>query len=252
MSTQIAKLVARIAENLPDMSGPQVQGWIENPKRLQQALKVLAEIPSDPKVWKRITLGTGIDADGYRKAIKAKKMRIGDYANDILGKPTFSVATEEEEVELDLVVVSVAELGFPKGAKLKDIFARAKEKGLHLCPNQVGPELRLQYEDQPKDEWLLIGMEPITGSGGGPSVFRVGHDSDDLWRGAMTTRAASGARAAGSCSSSRASNFRLLLVSWTLRPSSDTWFLETQREQTPQCKRILQRGVFFYFQYDRI
>ena len=179
MSTQTAKLVARIAENLPDMSGPQMQGWIENPKRLQQALKVLAEIPSDPKVWKRITLGTGIDADGYRKAIKAKKMRIGDYANDILGKPEFTVVTEETEI--DLVNVSVKELTGKNKAPLKEVFAQAMARGLQLCPNQVGPELRLQYEDQPEGEWLIIGMEPITDSDGYLKLFHVERHGDVLW-----------------------------------------------------------------------
>lgn len=183
--SQDAKLVSRIAECLPEMSKKQKQGWIENPKRLQQVLQVLAEIPSDPKVWKRITIGTGIDADGYRKAIKGKKvgnknMDIGNYANDILGKTAFAVVTEE--IELDLVVVSVAELGFKNGAKMKDIYDLAREKGLQLCPNQVGPELRLQYEDQPNGEWLVIGMEePIADSDGDLRVFYVEHHDDGLW-----------------------------------------------------------------------
>ena len=180
MSNQTAKLVARIAENLPNMSVPQMQGWIENPKRLKQVLSVLAEVPSDPKVWKRITRGTGIkDAEGFRKSIKDSGMRVGDWANDILGKTAFSVATEEKDV--DLVVVSVEELGFKDGARLKDIYAAAKKRGLELCPNEVGPQLRLQYKDQPKGEWLIIGMEPITDSGGGRSLFRVARDSGALW-----------------------------------------------------------------------
>jgi hypothetical protein len=180
MSTQTAKLVARIAENLPDMSTSQMQGWIENPKRLKQVLSVLAEVPSDPKVWKRITLGTGIkDADGFRKVIKDGGMRLGDWANDIIGKPAFSVATDK--VDVDLVVVSVAELGFPNGAKLSDIYASAKKRGLELCPNEVGPQLRLQYKDQPKDEWLVIGMEPIAVSAGDLGLFFVGLNSNVLW-----------------------------------------------------------------------
>lgn len=178
--SQDAKLVSRIAECLPKMSKEQKQGWIENPKRLQQVLQVLAEIPSDPKVWKRITLGTGIkNADGFRNAIKDGGMRISDWANDIIGKPAFNVATEKKDV--DLVVVSVAELGFPEGAKLSDIYAAAKKRGLELCPNEVGPQLRLQYKDQPKGEWLLIGMEPISGSGGALYVFGVGHRDHGLW-----------------------------------------------------------------------
>lgn len=140
--------------------------------------------PAEFKVFKTLKLRTGIDADGYRKAIKGKKvgnkkMDIGNYANDILGKPAFAVVTEE--TQLDLVVVSVKELTGKDQAPLKEIFARAKEKGLQICPNQVGPELRLQYEDQPSGEWLVIGMEPITGSDGVLSLFRVERDVSVLW-----------------------------------------------------------------------
>ena len=35
MDRQIGKLIARIAENLPDMEGPVVQEWIDDPLRLQ-------------------------------------------------------------------------------------------------------------------------------------------------------------------------------------------------------------------------
>ncbi|MSU60703.1 MAG: hypothetical protein EXS52_02180 [Candidatus Staskawiczbacteria bacterium] len=66
-------------------------------------------------------------------------------------------------------------------APLKEIFAMAKEKGLQLCPNQVGPELRLQYKDQSKGEWIIIGMEPIADSVGGLSLFDVVYDDDGLW-----------------------------------------------------------------------
>ena len=138
-------------------------------------------IVTEFKVFKTIKLGTGIkDADGYRKAIKDKRMHIGEFANDILGNPAFNVATKETEV--DLVIVSVAELGFKDGAKLKDIYTRAKEKGLQLCPNEVGPQLRLQYIDQLKGEWLVVGMEPIAVSGDDLRLFNVAHlFYDGLW-----------------------------------------------------------------------
>jgi hypothetical protein len=84
-------------------------------------------------------------------------------------------------MELDLVVVSVAELGFPDGATLKDIYAKAKTFDLELCPCEVGPQLRLQYMDQPNGEWLLVAMEPITDSDGDPRVFDVGRGGRGRW-----------------------------------------------------------------------
>ncbi len=117
------------------------------------------------QVWKTILLGTGPKtADDFRKALKKGRHEIGNWGNDILGKPAFKVS--ETKIEVDLVRATVGELGFKNGATNAEIFERAKELGLELCPNEVGPQLRLQYEDQPTGEWLLIAMEPILDSGG--------------------------------------------------------------------------------------
>ena len=130
-------------------------------------------------IFKTLKLSKGMNAEKYRQLLKKKNMRIGTWADDILGKPDFIAV--KKEIEVDLVVISVADLGFPEGAPLKDIFARAQEFGLRLCQNQVGPELRDQYEDQPQGEWLIIGMEPITDSDGDLGLFHVGRGSGGLW-----------------------------------------------------------------------
>lgn len=131
-------------------------------------------------IWKAIKLGTGLKTpDEFRGALKSNGCKIGDWANDILGKPAFTAATQETEVSL--VVVSAVELGFKNGATRKEIYDRAKELGLELCPAEVGPQLRLAYKDQPKGEWLIVGMEPIIDSDGDLGVFRVGHGELSLW-----------------------------------------------------------------------
>ena len=150
-------------------------GTIPRRDDFQKFLGLLPEL----KVWKTIKLGLSKSADEYRQAIKAKGNRISDWGNDILGKPDFKTATEEREV--DLVVASNAELGYPDGATVKQTFDRAMELGLELCPNEVGPALRKQYQDQPMGEWILIAMEPITGSDGRLRVFYVGHGGYGRW-----------------------------------------------------------------------
>jgi hypothetical protein len=158
-------------------------GGMDGVRRFLSGELVVKLVDRNWSIWKTIKLGTGIkDADDFRKAIKDCGMQIGDWANDILCKPQFTVATEETEV--DLVIVSVAELGFKNRAKLKDIFTRAKELGLQLCPNEVGPQLRLQYPDQSKNEWLIIGMEPVADSVGYLRLFSVAHGGGGLWLGA--------------------------------------------------------------------
>jgi hypothetical protein len=132
------------------------------------------------KVWRTIKLGTGLKTAGdFRRALADGEFGVSDWASDLLGQPVFEVATEETEI--DLVVASVAELGFEQGARRDRIYARAKELGLEPCPAEVGPQLRLQYKNQPMGEWLLIAMEPITGSGGDLKIFCVKHDEAGLW-----------------------------------------------------------------------
>ena len=153
--------------------------------RLWELLDVLAgervlQLPIlERPIWKTILLGVHKNADEYRKAIKAAGGRISDWANDILGKPAFTVA--DQPMDIDLVVVTVAELGFPKGATRADIYKRAAEFELEPCPAEVGPALREQYMDQPNGEWLRIAMEPIVDSYAAPNIFNVEHDDDDLW-----------------------------------------------------------------------
>ncbi len=129
--------------------------------------------------FKIIKLGTLPNVKAIRKAITNTGSRISDWAGDIMSKKEFTVAKKETEVEL--VVASVAELGFKDGAKYSAICERAKNFDLNLCPAEVGPQLRLQYTDQPKDEWLHIAMEPITDSDGRLSVFHVEHDDGEFW-----------------------------------------------------------------------
>jgi len=156
-------------------------GGEEETRRFLRGETVVREaVPPEFKVFKVLKLGTGLkNANAFRKAIDDKGMRIGKYANNILDRPQFTMATEETEV--NLVVVSVAELGFKDGAWLRDIYARAKKLGLELCPNEVGPQLRLRYVEQPRDEWLLIGMEVIVDLSGNLCLFGVGRSGAVLW-----------------------------------------------------------------------
>jgi hypothetical protein len=121
--------------------------------------------------WKTIKLGTFKNVDDIRQALKAGGNNIGDWANNILGKPAFKVSETEQDVEL--VNVSVLELGFKQGACYADICKRALELGLDLCPAEVGPQLRLQWKDQPKGTFVVVAMEAITASGGCLGVFFV-------------------------------------------------------------------------------
>jgi hypothetical protein len=95
-----------------------------------------------------------------------KDIYFGDWAKDIINKPDFT--TSQETKDMKLVRLTVAELGFPDGATTDEIYKRADELGLDLCPAEVGPQLRLQSDIK---DWTLIAMKQITGSDGRPGVF---------------------------------------------------------------------------------
>ena len=137
---QTAKFIATVCQNLPpDISGEAMQGWIQNPKSLQKILGEALCPPvetSDPKVWRTLKLGTYKTADEYRGALKSAGYNVGGWANDILSKPAFICA--QQETEVDLVVISVSELGFKYDGRYSDICTRAMEMGLKLCPAEVG------------------------------------------------------------------------------------------------------------------
>ena len=155
-------------------------GGMEGVKRFLSCETVIQVAEHKFKTWKTIKLGTGLKtADDFRKTLKDNGFNISGWANDILRKPAFTVAAEETEVEL--VKVTVAELGFKRGARHEQTYERAKEFGLELCPPEVGPQLRLQYQDQPNGEWILVAMEPIIVSGGDPELFNVGRSDSGLW-----------------------------------------------------------------------
>jgi hypothetical protein len=139
----------------------------------------------DFPIWKTITLGMCKSPDEYRKALKQGRVSISDWGNDILDR----IAYSQEKIEVNLVVLSVSELGFYRSAKYKDLCAKALELGLQLCPAEVGLALRLSYKDQPCGERLRIAMKAINSYGCYDSILEVVHEveleyeEDELWLG---------------------------------------------------------------------
>lgn len=82
---------------------------------------------------------------------------------------------------MELVTVSAVELGFSTDTvTLGAIYARAKDLGLGLAAAEIGPQLRLQYFDQPIGEFLIIGMEPIRTWKGEQGILNVANGGAGL------------------------------------------------------------------------
>ncbi|KGJ68385.1 hypothetical protein BJA5080_00717 [Bradyrhizobium diazoefficiens SEMIA 5080] len=130
-------------------------------------------------MWKTITIGTFANFFALSNAMDAVGCGIGNSAGEILARPTFTLRDTKTSVKL--FAVSAAELGFKTDtASLADIYARAKQLGFGLAAAEVGPQLRLQYFDQPIGEFLIIGMEPIRTWKGAPVILNVANGGAGL------------------------------------------------------------------------
>lgn len=89
-----------------------------------------------------------------------------EYTEDLLDKTEYS----KESKTYKLVQFTVGQLGFPQGATTDQIYAKAEELGLKLCPAEVGPQLRLSYSGK---DWKFIAMKQISDRSGDPFVFRL-------------------------------------------------------------------------------
>jgi hypothetical protein len=145
-----------------------------------QSTTELVSAPAIP-VWKTITIGELAGVNAVRPAMDAAPcaINIGDWADEILGRPAFPF--RRVKTELDLVVVAVAQLGFgAQGAALGHIHERAISFGLELCPAEVGPILRLSYLDQRTGEFLHIAMLPVARYSGELVDFTLGNGGAGL------------------------------------------------------------------------
>lgn len=131
------------------------------------------------KTWKTVTLGTHKSVLELLGALRKNSIRIGDWADNFFCQPYldgYPAATE-----LDLVLVTNAQLGLKKKTTAAETFARAKELSLDLCPGEAVLQLRLQYKDQPCGEWLNIALDTFADSDANFHVFSITRDDDGLW-----------------------------------------------------------------------
>lgn len=137
---------------------------------------VVSDPPGAWKTWCKVKLGTGLmTTDDFRKALRRARVKISDRGNEVLNSSNFVVS--DKEVEIELIEVTPAELGFRFGAKYEEICFRAEKLGLELCPNEVGPQLHLQHIDLLKHNDFVVAMEAVPVSKGNVAVFFLVHDN---------------------------------------------------------------------------
>jgi len=115
----------------------------------------------------------------WEEALKKQKINISKFVRDMLYHKDFTTLKEPETIHT--VRLTVADLGFTGNATTKQIFDKAQELGLDLCPPETGPAQRLNTLNQPLYAWEYIAMKQIVGSGGSPDVFGLERGVDGLW-----------------------------------------------------------------------
>ena len=130
-----------------------------------------------------ITLGTYRSGADLLDTLLAEKCRVSIWSTQALINPDFPVVAEE--ITVDIVVVSMLEMGFAEGelATLDAIYDRAKQMGLETCPIETAVQLRLQFLDQPDwtagerlGEFFVVSEPSVLTRDGLPKIFSVVRD----------------------------------------------------------------------------
>jgi hypothetical protein len=125
------------------------------------------------KIWKTIVLGTRGNVDVLKSELAVAGHHMGKGSSAVMEQETFALTPVK--MELDLVKRSARDLGLTKGEYYGVICSVALDQGLWRSPAyDIGPELRLQYTNQPDDEILRVPtMNGVTDAYGRPRLWVV-------------------------------------------------------------------------------
>lgn len=189
---QIARSIHEVNENTKAYVGPLVEE-IQNHRTGQRELNpeyrgifqklanlehVYTNFPEGHIRQSELQIG-GMSPEQLKQAMRSENINISDYAEDMMGKPEFATAAEQELI--NLVRLKVGDIWKNGNPTTDQLYGRIQELGLELCPSEAGPHQRLADQDQPLGDWYRIGMKQITDRRGFPNVFRLELSDDGLW-----------------------------------------------------------------------
>jgi len=163
---QVAHTVDEVNDTTKAYVGPLETGIFQ---QLPTTLEHIYTSFPEHKITKEIIQSGGRTTEQLETDLEQADIKIPDNVKFMLHSPDFS--TSKESGSETLITLTVADLKITGQTTLENIYKRAEELGLELCPAEVGPSYRLQYLDQPMNDWRVIGMKPISGADRGPRVF---------------------------------------------------------------------------------
>lgn len=146
-------------------------------RKLMPDEQVARQLLLDRPAFRAIEIGTHDSVEDLCRAVEANGDKINWQAIQLMNSETFVLTVERTVVEL--VVATVQEL-CRKPEYIQYIHLAGLELGWRLCPSELGPQLRLQYGDQPPGERLFIAMDPVMDPYGQPGIFNVSN-RDGQW-----------------------------------------------------------------------
>jgi hypothetical protein len=168
MSSQIAKLIARIAENLPEIQEDVMQGWIENPKGLQKFLSGLCPPVVEPaRRWREKdgVIYFSITSDGttgpqWIERLEGKRFRIGEYAKKVLRSDDFK-STDGVTTEIAVLKGELFDNNDRITSKIRDEAGKRKL----VKPNaEISCLIREMFTDEEIEEmglWAIVAMHEV-------------------------------------------------------------------------------------------
>jgi hypothetical protein len=93
----------------------------------------------------------GLTKSELIQELQRNAISMNESAETLFASEHFTIS--ETRYALTIFELTIRDLGFPQGATIVELYARAEALGLGLCPLELGPHLRLQYLDQPEGYW---------------------------------------------------------------------------------------------------
>lgn len=116
-----------------------------------------------------IELGRYQDLNQTKDALAVSECHIHPLAEPMLQQVAWDGFRRRTYIQLR--VVSVESLGLPRGGPLASVYKHAENRGLGLCPAEVGHLLRLSFVDQRSMKLLYIAMHAIELPSGNSFAF---------------------------------------------------------------------------------
>ncbi|WP_129688375.1 helicase [Gottfriedia acidiceleris] len=103
--------------------------------------------PNCPFIIRVVEIG-GLTKSQLIEKLQQSSISMNEYGEMLLKDDHLTVSNTK--YSLQTVELTVGDLGFLEGATTPQIYKKAMELNLELCPLELGPYIRLSYLDQPE------------------------------------------------------------------------------------------------------